>query len=104
MTFFAIFTLAAALSPNFIALVIARAFQGTGHCFATMVKYHSLTGASPIGIGGAFTIPPAQAHISLYFPEPKKRVKATAAWGMFATLGVMCAINNHPLLLRKPFR
>jgi len=106
MLVFASFSLVAALSPNFVALVVARAFQGTGRDTVLLrwVKYYSLIGALPIGIGAAFTIPCAQAHISLYFAEPKKKVRAVAIWGLFGTMGFMCVINNHLLLLWKPFR
>jgi len=59
MIFFALFSLVCALSPTFIGLVVARAFQG---------------------IGAAFTIPPAQAHIALHFTDPTQKAKALGIW------------------------
>ncbi|OJD33173.1 mfs transporter [Diplodia corticola] len=71
MTFFALFSLVCALSPTFIGLVIARAFQG---------------------IGAAFTIPPAQAHVALYFTEPAKKAKALGIWGAAGSLGFIIGL------------
>lgn len=66
--FFALFTLGCALAPTFIGLVIARAFQG---------------------IGAAFTIPSAQAHIALYFSQSAQKAKALGIWGASGSLGFM---------------
>lgn len=66
MTFFALFTLACALSPTFAGLAVARAFQG---------------------IGAAFTIPAAQAHIALYFSDPAQKAEALGIWGAAGSLG-----------------
>ncbi|KAK0663856.1 Puromycin resistance protein pur8 [Lasiodiplodia hormozganensis] len=71
MVFFALFSLVCALSPTFIGLVIARAFQG---------------------IGAAFTIPPAQAHVALYFTEPAKKAKALGIWGAAGSLGFIIGL------------
>ncbi|KAL1640292.1 hypothetical protein SLS58_007108 [Diplodia intermedia] len=71
MVFFALFSLVCALSPTFIGLVIARAFQG---------------------IGAAFTIPPAQAHVALYFTEPTKKAKALGIWGAAGSLGFIIGL------------
>ncbi|GME22928.1 MFS general substrate transporter [Neofusicoccum parvum] len=71
MVFFALFTMVCALSPTFIGLVVARAFQG---------------------IGAAFTIPPAQAHIALHFTEPAKKAKALGIWGASGSLGFIVGL------------
>jgi MFS family permease len=71
MVFFALFSLVCALSPSFIGLVIARAFQG---------------------IGAAFTIPPAQAHIALRFTDPTKKAKALGIWGAAGSLGFITGL------------
>ncbi|KAG9228556.1 major facilitator superfamily domain-containing protein [Amylocarpus encephaloides] len=71
MTFFALFTLVSAFSPNFIGLVLARAFQG---------------------IGAAFTIPSAQAHIALYFPDHTSREKALGIWAASGSLGFILGL------------
>lgn len=68
MACFALFTMVCAMSPTFVGLVIARAFQG---------------------IGAAFTIPPAQAHIALHFTQPVRKAKALGAWGASGSLGFM---------------
>jgi len=68
MTLFALFTLICGLSPTFIGLVIARAFQG---------------------IGAAFTFPSAQAFISLTFTDPKSKAFALGIWGGSASAGVV---------------
>jgi MFS family permease len=71
MSFFAFFTFICGLSPTFIGLVIARAFQG---------------------IGAAFTIPSAQAFISLTFPDPKSRAFALGIWGASASAGFVVGL------------
>ncbi|KAL7269490.1 hypothetical protein RUND412_007853 [Rhizina undulata] len=71
MSLFALFTFVSALSQTFIALVIARAFQG---------------------IGAAFTIPSAQAHISIYFPDPKQKVTALGFWASSGSLGFILGL------------
>lgn len=71
MIFFALFSLVCALSPTFIGLVIARAFQG---------------------IGAAFTIPPAQAHIALHFTNPAQKAKALGIWGAAGSLGFIIGL------------
>jgi MFS family permease len=68
LSFFALFTLVSALTSTFIGLVIARAFQG---------------------IGAAFTIPSAQAHIALYFRDAGGKAKALGIWGSSGSLGFM---------------
>ncbi|KAF4628704.1 hypothetical protein G7Y89_g9451 [Cudoniella acicularis] len=71
MSFFALFTFVSALTPSFIGLIIARAFQG---------------------IGAAFTIPSAQAHIALYFSDPAKRARAVGVWAVSGTLGFILGL------------
>ncbi|KAF4302306.1 hypothetical protein GTA08_BOTSDO09611 [Botryosphaeria dothidea] len=71
MVCFALFTMVCALSPTFVGLVVARAFQG---------------------IGAAFTIPPAQAHIALYFTEPAAKAKALGIWGASGSLGFIIGL------------
>ncbi|CAN9364877.1 unnamed protein product [Alternaria alternata] len=71
MIFFALFSLICALSPTFIGLVVARAFQG---------------------IGAAFTIPPAQAHIALHFTDPTQKAKALGIWGAAGSLGFIIGL------------
>ncbi|KAI9825370.1 MAG: hypothetical protein M1819_000536 [Sarea resinae] len=71
MSFFALFTLVCAMAPTFIGLVIARAFQG---------------------IGAAFTIPSAQAHIALHFPVPAKKATALGFWGASGSLGFILGL------------
>lgn len=66
--FFTLFSLVCALAPNFLGLAIARAFQG---------------------IGAAFTIPSAQAHIAHYFSDPSQKAKALGIWGASGSLGFM---------------
>lgn len=41
------------------------------------------------GIGAAFTIPSAQAHIAVCFPEPAKKAQALGFWGVSGSLGFM---------------
>lgn len=71
MIFFALFSLVCALAPSFIGLAIARAFQG---------------------IGAAFTIPSAQAHIALHFPNPASKAKALGIWGAAGSLGFIVGL------------
>ncbi|KAF2123885.1 MFS general substrate transporter [Dothidotthia symphoricarpi CBS 119687] len=71
MVFFALFSLVCAVAPTFIGLVIARAFQG---------------------IGAAFTIPSAQAHIALHFSDPTKKAKALGIWGAAGSLGFIIGL------------
>ena len=71
MILFALFTLICAVSPTFIGLVIARAFQG---------------------IGAAFTIPAAQAHIALHFTDSSKKAKALGIWGAAGSLGFIIGL------------
>lgn len=71
MLFFSLFSLVCAVSPSFIGLVIARAFQG---------------------IGAAFTIPPAQAHIALHFSDPAQKAKAIGIWGAAGSLGFIIGL------------
>ncbi|UPX11166.1 uncharacterized protein EKO05_0001788 [Ascochyta rabiei] len=71
MVFFALFSLVCAVSPSFLGLVIARAFQG---------------------IGAAFTIPPAQAHIALHFTDPTLKAKALGIWGAAGSLGFIIGL------------
>ncbi|EKG18555.1 Major facilitator superfamily [Macrophomina phaseolina MS6] len=71
MACFALFTMVCAMSPTFVGLVIARAFQG---------------------IGAAFTIPPAQAHIALHFTQPVRKAKALGAWGASGSLGFIIGL------------
>lgn len=71
MIVFALFSLVCALSPTFIGLVVARAFQG---------------------IGAAFTIPPAQAHIALHFADPTRKAKALGIWGAAGSLGFIIGL------------
>lgn len=71
MIFFALFSLVCALSPTFIGLVVARSFQG---------------------IGAAFTIPSAQAHIALHFTDPARKAKALGIWGAAGPLGFIIGL------------
>ncbi|KAF2138805.1 uncharacterized protein K452DRAFT_290454 [Aplosporella prunicola CBS 121167] len=71
MVFFALFTLVCALAPSFVGLAIARAFQG---------------------VGAAFTIPPAQAHIALHFTDPTRKAKALGIWGAAGSLGFIIGL------------
>ena len=71
MVFFALFSLVCAVSPTFVGLVIARAFQG---------------------IGAAFTIPAAQAHIALHFNDPTMKAKALGIWGAAGSLGFIIGL------------
>ncbi|KAH6665535.1 major facilitator superfamily-domain-containing protein [Halenospora varia] len=71
MTFFALFTLVSALTPSFIGLIIARAFQG---------------------IGAAFTIPSAQAHIAIHFTEPSKKARAIGIWAASGSVGFIIGL------------
>ncbi|KAE8397590.1 major facilitator superfamily domain-containing protein [Aspergillus pseudonomiae] len=71
MSFFALFTMVCGLAPNFIGLVVARALQG---------------------IGAAFTIPSAQAHIAVCFPEPAKKAQALGFWGVSGSLGFIIGL------------
>lgn len=93
MSFFALFTMVSALTPSFIGLVLARAFQGDnsltgqGECQSNWLTF-------ALGIGAAFTIPPAQAHIAIYFSDPKKKVTALGYWGAAGSLGFMYVVNR----------
>ncbi|KAK8235180.1 putative aminotriazole resistance protein [Phyllosticta capitalensis] len=69
--FFALFTLVCALSPTFIGLVMARAFQG---------------------IGAAFTIPAAQAQLAVQFSDPARKAKALGIWGASGSLGFIIGL------------
>jgi MFS family permease len=71
MTFFALFSLVCAVSPSFVGLVVARAFQG---------------------IGAALTIPSAQAHIALHFTKPAEKAKALGIWGAAGSLGFIVGL------------
>ena len=71
MVLFALFSLVCAVSSSFVGLVIARAFQG---------------------IGAAFTIPSAQAHIALHFNDPKIQSKALGIWGAAGSLGFIVGL------------
>ncbi|KAL1306890.1 hypothetical protein AAFC00_005535 [Neodothiora populina] len=68
---FTLFSLICALAPTFVGLVVARAFQG---------------------IGAAFTIPSAQAHIALHFPSPAQKAKALGLWGASGSLGFILGL------------
>ncbi|CAF9903178.1 MAG: hypothetical protein ALECFALPRED_000157 [Alectoria fallacina] len=91
MSFFALFTMVSALTPSFIGLVLARAFQGDnsltgqGECQSNWLTF-------ALGIGAAFTIPPAQAHIAIYFSDPKKKVTALGYWGAAGSLGFIVGL------------
>ncbi|KAI0570020.1 hypothetical protein TUN199_06745 [Pyrenophora tritici-repentis] len=69
--FFALFNLVCALSSTFIGLVVAKAFQG---------------------IGAAFTIPSAQAHIALHFTDPARKAKALGIWSAAGSLGFIIGL------------
>ena len=43
-------------------------------------------------IGAAFTIPSAQAHIALNFPDPKKKASALGFWGAAGSLGFIVGL------------
>jgi len=42
-----------------------------------------------LGIGAAFTIPSAQAHIAIHFPTPSQKAAALGVWGASGSLGFM---------------
>ena len=44
------------------------------------------------GIGAAFTIPPAQAHIALHFTDPTQKAKALGIWGAAGSLGFIIGL------------
>ena len=92
MSFFALFTMVSALTPSFIGLTIARAFQGSN---STIWLSEGLLNWLTffVGIGAAFTIPPAQAHITIYFTDPKQKVTALGYWGAAGSLGFMYVIK-----------
>lgn len=93
MSFFALFTMVSALTPSFIGLAIARAFQGNdSNTGLSECQFKRLK--SPVGIGAAFTIPPAQAHIAIYFSDPKKKVRALGYWGAAGSLGFMYVVKR----------
>lgn len=68
---FALFTLVCALSPSFIALVVGRAFQG---------------------IGAGFTMPSAQAHVAIHFPDPVQKAKALGFWAAAGSMGFIVGL------------
>ena len=93
MSFFALFTMVSALTPSFIGLTIARAFQGShSNTRLGQGRVNKLTFLA--GIGAAFTIPPAQAHIAIYFTDPKKKVTALSYWGAAGSLGFMYVMQR----------
>ena len=47
----------------------------------------SLTPAAILGIGAAFTVPPAQAYITLFFSEPKAKAVALGYWAASGSVG-----------------
>ncbi|KAF3479628.1 aminotriazole resistance protein [Arthroderma uncinatum] len=63
--------MACGLAPNFVGLVVARAFQG---------------------VGAAFTIPSAQAHIAICFPDPVKKARALGLWGVAGSVGFIVGL------------
>ena len=82
-----------ALTPSFIGVAIARAFQGKNHNPTPgEYSYQSFTFFS--GIGAAFTIPPAQAQIAIYFADPKKKVTAVGYWEAAGSLGFIYVIRE----------
>lgn len=87
MSFFALFTMVCGLAPNFIGLVVARALQG--RLFQTYISVAIKHLRNITGIGAAFTIPSAQAHIAVCFPEPAKKAQALGFWGVSGSLGFM---------------
>ncbi|KAE8850578.1 hypothetical protein PTNB85_00994 [Pyrenophora teres f. teres] len=44
------------------------------------------------GIGAAFTIPSAQAHIALHFTDPARKAKALGIWGAAGPLGFIIGL------------
>ena len=99
MSFFALFTMVSALTPSFIGLTIARAFQGNNSntwLGEGLLKWLTFL----VGIGAAFTIPPAQAHIAIYFTDPKKKVTALGYWGAAGSLGFMYVTKVKLLRIR----
>ena len=87
-----------ALTTSFIGLAIARAFQGN-NSNTGQGNYLSNWFTFRVGIGAAFTIPPAQAHIAIYFSDPKKKVTALGYWGAAGSLGFMYVIKRTFLRL-----
>ena len=50
----------------------------------------------PVGIGAAFTIPSAQAHIAIYFSDPKRKATALGYWGAAGSLGFVYVTKTTP--------
>ncbi|KDQ18863.1 hypothetical protein BOTBODRAFT_477605 [Botryobasidium botryosum FD-172 SS1] len=71
MSVFALFSLVCAVVQTGIALIVARALQG---------------------IGAAFTIPSAQAHIGIYFPDPALKSKALGWWAASGSVGFVIGL------------
>lgn len=82
-----------ALTPSFIGLTMARAFQGITIAWLGEGLLDWLTYL--VGIGAAFTIPPAQAHIAIYFTDPREKVTALGYWGAAGSLGFMYVIKTR---------
>ena len=68
MSIFSIGTIACGVSQSSLGLLVARGVQG---------------------FGAAFSVPPAQAHIGIYFPDPKERAMALGWWGAAGSLGFL---------------
>lgn len=51
--------------------------------------------AFPVGIGAAFIISPAKAHIAIYFGNPEEKVTALSYWGAAGFLGFMSVFKNR---------
>jgi MFS family permease len=75
---------AAAVSPGFASLLAARLLQGAG---------------------GALAAPAALALVGVLFPEPPRRARALAVWGMLPVTGAVAGILlSGPLLESASWR
>lgn len=98
MTLFNAATLLCALINNQVGLVIGRAVQGTSvyKLLSVLFLHTNSSYRYPLlGLGAAFTIPPAQSMVSLLFQDPSARIKAFAAWGACGSTGFVCVFHIY---------
>lgn len=57
--------------------------------YSHLLAYHAHTYK---GIGAAFTIPSAQAHIAVTFTDPKQKAKALGFWGAAGSVGFVAGL------------